>query len=408
MQKVYKTIIIGGGASGLFCAIDLCSGDYPLNGEDVLILERLPRVGKKLIATGNGQCNLSNKNLSPKNYHGDKGFIKTFFDGAKEINLESEFLNLGIPLISDEKGRLYPVSRQASALLDVFRESLENLKVNIQTEARVKSVKKCGDVYKVESEKGDFFTERVVFSCGGKAGSQFGTDGTAYKLLENFGHTTTSTYPSLVQIKTEREKIKGLKGIKETAKVTLLDGDEVLKEETGDVLFTDYGVSGNAIFYLSSAYYQAKNPMLKLEFLPFFGYEETLSVLERKKSKLKNFCQENALLCIVNKKIANAICKEAKDITPKALTESLKAFYIKPIGTLSFDSAQVTRGGIDTKDVNPFTLKSKLEKGFFITGEMLNVDGDCGGYNLHFAFLSAKVVATEIKKSIQGETKWVD
>ena len=401
MQKIYQVAIVGGGASGLFCAINLCSGQNAICGKEVLVLERLGRVGKKLIATGNGQGNLSNENISILNYHGDKGFIKAFFENAKDINLEKEFLKLGIPLCSDEKGRIYPLSKQASAVLDVFREVLQSLQVQIETDAKVLSVKKENGIYKIDSEKGVFYANKVIFSCGGKAGAQFGTDGTAYKLLENFGHKVTKTYPSLVQIKTEKEKIKGLKGVKEDAKVTLLDGEEVIKEEVGEVLFTDYGVSGNAIFYLSSAYYTAKNPMLKIEFLPKLTKKETEIILQNKKDMVKDFSGENALLCIVNKRLASVICKESKSITPKALSESLKAFYIKPIGTLSFDSAQVTKGGIDTVDINPFTLKSKLEKGVYVTGEMLNVDGDCGGYNLHFAFLSAIISALDVKNSIK-------
>ena len=131
MQKIYQVAIVGGGASGLFCAINLCSGQNAICGKEVLVLERLGRVGKKLIATGNGQGNLSNENISILNYHGDKGFIKAFFENAKDINLEKEFLKLGIPLCSDEKGRIYPLSKQASAVLDVFREVLQSLQFRL-------------------------------------------------------------------------------------------------------------------------------------------------------------------------------------------------------------------------------------------------------------------------------------
>ncbi len=399
MQKIYKVIIIGGGASGLFCAINLTKGENAFCGEDLLILERLNRVGKKLIATGNGQGNLSNANISLENYYGDKGFIKAFFENAKDIDLEDELKSLSIPLYTDELGRKYPLSRQANAVLDVFREYLQINNVNIKTDAFVNEVVKENGYYRVKSSAGEFMAKKVIFAFGGKAGAQFGTDGSSYKLLEKFNHSVTKTYPSLVQIKTEREKIKGLKGIKEDARLTLLDGDTVIKQCCGEVLFTDYGISGNAVFYISSAYYTAKNPMLKIEFLPSLTVEEAVTILKNKQRVIKNLNFENALLCVINKKLAYNICKNAESLTPNVLAKELKNFYLKPLGTLSFDNAQVTKGGIDTNQINPFTLRSKLEKDFYIIGEALNVDGDCGGYNLHFAFLSALTVANAIKNS---------
>ncbi|MBR1983198.1 MAG: NAD(P)/FAD-dependent oxidoreductase, partial [Clostridia bacterium] len=228
------------------------------------------------------------------------------------------------------------------------------------------------------------------------AGKQFGTDGSSYSLLNVFGHKTTNLYPSLVQIKTEREKIRGLKGLKEYALCTACDGDLPLKSALGDVMFTDYGVSGSAIFQISGHFAKAKNPILSIEFLPDLTIDQIAEILKNadKNSPIYN---ENAYLGIINKRIGLSILKTVQNKNYYSLAKALKNFTLKVTGSLGFDNAQVTKGGIQTKDVNSSDYQSKLKKGIYVIGEALDVDGDCGGYNLSFAFSSGVKCARAIK-----------
>ena len=400
MEKTFSVAIIGGGASGLLCAVELLRGKNAINGKDIVILERTDRVGKKLIATGNGQGNLSNANFDKEYYHGNKEFIEQFIKTAREIDIERYFSQLGIPFYTDEKGRKYPLSRQASAVLDIFREILSQNGVNVITDFYASDVKKTKNGFEVQSLTQKILAKKVVVACGGSAGKQFGTDGTSYHLLEKFGHKCTPLYPSLVQIKTELEKIRGLKGLKEYARVYALDGEKELKSQTGDILFTEYGVSGNTVFTVSGYLATAKNPVIRIEFLPDFTLEETEKLLEER-SKSINLESLNVLCGIVNKKIGERLVKNINSTKPKDMAKLLKDFRLKVSGNLGFNYAQVTKGGIKTDQIDEKTYQSKLVDGLYLTGEVLDVDGDCGGYNLTFAFCSGILSAKSIKDSLE-------
>lgn len=400
MEKTFSVAIIGGGASGLLCAVELLRGKNAINGKDIVILERTDRVGKKLIATGNGQGNLSNANFDKEYYHGNKEFIEQFIKTAREIDIERYFNQLGIPFYTDEKGRKYPLSRQASAVLDIFREILSQNGVKVITDFYASDVKKTKNGFEVQSLTQKILAKKVVVACGGSAGKQFGTDGTSYHLLEKFGHKCTPLYPSLVQVKTELEKIRGLKGLKEYARVYALDGEKELKSQAGDVLFTEYGVSGNTVFTVSGYLATAKNPVIRIEFLPDFSLEETEKLLEER-SKSINLESLNVLCGIVNKKIGERLVKNINSTKPKDLAKLLKDFRLKVSGNLGFNYAQVTKGGIKTDQIDEKTYQSKLVDGLYLTGEVLDVDGDCGGYNLTFAFCSGILSAKSIKDSLE-------
>ena len=236
----------------------------------------------------------------------------------------------------------------------------------------------------------------MVFAFGGSAGKQFGTDGSSYGILNDFGHKTTALYPSLVQIKTEREKIKGLKGLKEYARCSAFDGDKLLKTAVGDVMFNDYGVTGSAIFQISGHFAKVKNPILKIEFLPELKIEQIVEILKNA-DKNSPIYTENAYSGIINKRIGQSVLKTVQNKNYYSLASALKNFSLKVTGSLGFDNAQVTKGGINTKDINSNDYQSKLVKGFYVIGEALDVDGDCGGYNLSFAFSSGVKCARAIK-----------
>ena len=402
MRNAYKVAIIGGGASGLLCAAELLSGKTPFSGDEIIVLERNDRVGKKLVATGNGQGNFTNEKLCEARFHGERNFVSAFLNNASSVNLTEYFYDMGIPLVKDEEGRYYPFSKQASSALDIIRAFLSDKRCEIQTNCYIKTVKRAGKVYSLtDAENVTRYAEKIVLACGGCAAKQFGTDGNGYRIAEAFGHRITRLAPSLVQVKTETGVIRGLKGIKERVRLKLFDDAEgknaqAKGEAVGDLLFTDYGVSGNTVFALSSRLSECVKPFFSVEFLPETSFDALTKILSDRANK-DYIKEENVLTGIINKKTGQAILKNVKNSEPEAVASAIKAFRLNVTGTLGFDYAQVTKGGVDTDDINPFSMQSKLSNGLFFTGEIVNVDGDCGGFNLSFAFLSAIMAARFIK-----------
>ena len=398
MRTDYKVAIVGGGASGLLCAVELLIGNNALTGNDVLVAERNDRVGKKLVATGNGQGNFTNADISENRYYGDKFFVKTFFENFS-IDLPTYFGDIGIPLVSENDGKYYPLSKQASSALDIIRNFLNYKNCNVITSAFVKNVDFKNGTFILSFADGNTVrAQRLVLATGGCAGKQFGTDGYGYRLAEKFGHKTTKLTPSLVQVKTETRSIKGLKGIKEKVGLSLYDGENFIARCNGDLLFTDYGVSGNSVFALSSKIDGLKSPRFLIDFIPAYSSKDLADLLA-KRLKTPYIGKDDLLTGIINKKTGQSIIKNISDLSADGLTRAVKSFGLKITGTLGFDYAQVTKGGIDTHDVNPLTMQSRLNEKLFLSGEMLNVDGDCGGYNLTFAFSSGIVAAKKLKSS---------
>ncbi len=397
MNKNYKVAIIGGGSAGIFAAIELTRVNGFKPGE-VVILEKNDRIGKKLLATGNGQGNLTNKNISEDNFYGEKEFVIKATKTVINADLPEYFYSISMPILFDKEGRGYPVSKQASAVLDILRERLFYCGVEVLTEFNVQKIQRVKDGYIISSLDSEVFAKYVIAAFGGKAGKNFGTDGTAYSLLAPFNHKVTPLFPSLVQLKTEKEKIKGLSGLKEKAKVFAYDGEKCLGETVGDLLFTDYGVSGNTIFYLSAKLTDKKSPKIKVEFLPDYSMAETEKLLNDKLKNSPFIKREDYLLGLLNKKIGERIIKNSNANTVKEIAYAIKNYYISVTGNTGFNYAQVTKGGIETSGIDEITYESKYAKNLFIVGEALNVDGDCGGYNLSFAISSALSSAREIKK----------
>lgn len=412
-MKIYSVAVIGGGFSGM-CAANLLI-KKGVSSADIVILEGAKRVGKKILATGNGRGNITNTEVSPEFYHGDRKFAATALEKYSNAELLDFFSSLGL-LTCEENGRIYPASLCAGAICDVLRFALEDNKVNVITEFYVSELNKNSqDFFVAKSSDGrEIFAKNVILATGGKSGSGFLTDGKSYSLALKLGHKLTELSPSLVQIKTEREILKGLKGIKQEACVSLFGsykkGEErrFIKSFRGDLLFCDYGVSGNSIFSLSAYLKGVGFPILKIEFLPDF----TLSELNKKLIKIVSEANkrggvslERAYLSVLPARLSAALIKRA-GYSPLSVADKnsvsavnglIKALMLKIEGTLGFDAAQVTAGGIALKDVGP-DMQSKLEKGLYIIGEALDVDGDCGGYNLQWAFTSAAVCADALAR----------
>lgn len=399
-MKNFQVAIVGGGASGLLCAIELILGTDKLKGEDIAIIERNDRVGKKLVATGNGRGNLSNCKISSNYYHGNEDFINSFIKNISNNEICEYLENLGINL-TKEDNKIYPLSFQANSVLDILRAILIKNKVNIVTSTKINNIYKNCNNFILQSESQNFTAKNVVLAVGGTCGKQFGTDGSSYILAKNFGHAVTKLFPSLVQLKTNTYNIKGLKGIKEVAKVNAFNNDKFLVSSIGDVLFTDYGVSGSAIFNVSGYLSNVNNPKIEIEFLPNIDKNDICDIINfRLKKDYFNDC--GILTGLINKKLGEKIIK---DLTLKLnrfpnsmeIANQIKRFSLNVLGTLGYDYAQVTKGGIETSKINSNSFESKLINNLYIVGEMLNVDGDCGGYNLTFAFYSGISSAKSIK-----------
>lgn len=389
MRSFFKIIIIGGGASGLFAATMLAD---KLNGKDIAVLEKNDRVGKKLSQTGNGQGNLTNSDMSLKYFHGsDKNFPKYALEKYGFAQIEDFYKKIGIFLCGE--GKRYPVSKQASAVTDALRLNLEKKGVTVLTDAEVKQIEKEKNIFVIDTEENTFKSEIVLFAFGGKAGKPYGTDGSAYFLAQNFGHTLTALYPSLVQLKTQT--FKGLKGIKTEVVLTAIGEEKTYA--CGDLLFTEYGVSGNAVFAVSGTV--AKGGRLEVEFLPDYSLDEVKTML-----KVRKFLGYDGieLTSGLLHKMLGKVIYESSDGSVDGYAEKIKKFPITVTGTLDFNFAQVTKGGINTDEVDPKTMQSKLTSGAYIVGEALDVDGDCGGYNLHWAYASAAVACEDICKRLSG------
>lgn len=404
MMKNTKIAIIGGGASGLFCAT-LCSRKIT----DVVVVERGDRLGKKLSSTGNGQGNVTNVNFGVEHYFtfhsADRRKMESVLNHANDQDMISFLESLGGLFEADDRGRVYPTGRQASAVTDLLRFQLEEKGVGARLSTKVVEIKreKNGFVLTLETPDGQekLFAETVVLASGGKAAKNFGTDGSAYELARTFSHTVTPLYPALVQIKTETKDIKTLKGIRAySALVRAYDKHTLLKEVQGDVIFTEYGVSGDAIFRLSSYLTEIAeqgNASLSIDLLPNVTLDKLKEVLRQKSATGKPYGE---LLCgILNNQVGRAVMKRVNDLESAA--EMAKNFTLAVTGTLGFDYAQVTKGGIPLSETDE-SLQSNYQKDLYFIGEILDVDGECGGYNLQWAYSSAKTVADAI---LQKESK---
>ena len=397
----FEVAIVGGGAAGLLCAVELLKNENAFNGKQIAIIERNDRVGKKLIATGNGRGNLSNTHISCDCYHGNPVFIKKIVNDILNFNLKKYFQFFGVET-TEENGKIFPLSFQANSFLDIIRAYLISKGAQIITSTKIINIKKDKDFFCLKSIDNLFYAKNVVLAVGGKCAKQFGTDGSSYVLAESFGHKTTKLYPSLVQLKTDLEPIRGLKGIKEYAKISAFDGDTFLKSAEGDLLFTEFGLSGSSIFSISGYLAQCKNPYLSIEFLPSVEFNNLQNIIQDRLTK-NYFVDCGILTGLLNKKIGEKIVRDNKNkngtLSSLSLANSIKNYRVKVTGTLGMDYAQVTKGGIITDNINSTTFESELEKNLYIVGEMLNVDGDCGGYNLTFAFISGITAGRSIKES---------
>lgn len=392
MQK-YDIAVIGGGASGLACAVRLKELDKILS---VIIIEKGERAGKKIAASGNGQGNVSNLDLGAEHYHGSAAFLAGKLCSERLYNPLELFDFL---FVSDKLGRIYPAGKQGSALSDCLLRKVENLGVELRLATEVTELAKGFALTLSNGEK--LLADRVVLAAGGKAQKQFGADGGGYVLAQSLGHTVTPLYPSLVQFKCDTRHIKTLKGIRAECRVTAhSENGGILGASSGDVIFTDYGVSGNAIFGVSPYCAGVANVTLSLEFLPGISEEQITSDVE---NKLAKGYPHSELLCgTLHNQIGRAVMRRCESSEPRTVARSVKNFTLSVDGSLGFDYAQVTKGGVPASEIDE-ELQSAIAPGLYLTGEILDVDGDCGGYNLTWALVSGMHAAKCIVNSLNTD-----
>ncbi len=414
MTTVTKVAIIGGGASGLACAIEIIHTVKDKENVQVTILEKLTRVGKKILVTGNGRCNLTNMNSAVSGFRGDTAFSRfALNEYTPEKNIEF-FNGLGLYTREEEDGRVYPLSNQASSVLDALRFECDRLNVQTTCDYRAVHIKTVdtGVTTKLVVNNRDRF-DYVVVAAGGKAAKVHGTDGDSYDLMSMLGHKIISPAPALVSLNCENFT-KALKGVRAVCKTDLIiDGEKVL-ENFGEVQFTDYGLSGIPIMQLSRfvSVSPSNDISVFLDVAPDFTCEQIKEYLKTRRKVDTNLC-ENLLIGIMNKQLCIALLKEC-GIAPNGrvnnltdgeilrLAEIIKCWKIKIKNSRSFDFAQITAGGVDCGGFDEKTMESKLVKNVFCCGEALNVDGDCGGYNLQWAWSSGRLAGRTIGERINN------
>lgn len=390
-------VIIGGGAAGLVAAIHA-----KRETNRVTILEKNPVCGKKILATGNGKCNYWNEEQAIEHYHSNNQLILSKIitpENAKEV--VSFFNQLGIyPKIKN--GYYYPASNQALTVRDALVAEAFRIGVIIKNNYSVTKISKEQNQFKIFSSEEIITADQVIMATGSKAASKTGSDGFGYKLLKDLGHQILKPQPALVQVKTSGKYLKSWSGVRADAKVSLYIDNELIKEEPGEIQLTDYGISGICVFnisrYISIALENNQNVQVKINFLPF--------ITEEPKNFLDNYFQDKPIRSLelelsgfLNQKLITTILTETSlptstsyqklpDQAKNDLVNALTNFTVTVTATNSFDQAQVCSGGIPLTEINPETMESTIVKDLYIVGELLDVDGDCGGYNLGFAWIS--------------------
>ena len=395
--------IIGGGASGMAAALAAAGT------AQVILFERQARVGRKLQATGNGRCNLTNVFLKQSGYHGDQpDFAEPALSAFDALETMNWFQTLGLYTFAETSGRVYPYSNQANSVVDVLRFALERAGVELRTGFEVTRVRRSEKGFTVEGNGEAVACDRLIIACGGLAGTKLGGSMSGYQLLRSLGHKMTKLRPALVQLRSDWSGTASLKGVRADCRVEILCDGVPHADSEGEIQFTEYGVSGPVIFEVSRDACQKRGDWVcRLDFAPEIGEEYLLEDLQMRREM--NFAAEDLLLGMLHNRLGRVLTKAAgisgkrmaRELTEEDLDRvchTVKAFEISLTEPLGMDSAQVTAGGILTSEFDPQTMESKLVPGLYACGEVLDIDGDCGGYNLQWAWSSGRCAGSNAGK----------
>ena len=393
--------VIGGGASGMMAAVTAAS-----EGARVILLEHKDRIGKKILSTGNGRCNFTNIHQEQICYHSEDPMFP--WEVVERFNAQaviSFFLQLGV-YSKNRNGYIYPNSDQASAVLDAFRMELDRLKVEIRTGVECREIRPGKKGFTVLTDQGPVRADRVILCAGSKAAPTTGSDGSGYDLAKKLGHRILPVLPALTALKCEEKFFKSIAGVRANGSVSIWSGGECIAKDTGEIQLTDYGISGIPVFqvsrYASKLLYEKKETDAVLDFMPDFTKTQTDAFLRARAKTRPDKSAEMFLIGLFHKKLCDLWIRlseiprqrKAGELTEDEiarLTSLIKEFRVRVRETNPYDKAQVCCGGVDTREVNPETLESVYVPGVYFAGEILDVDGMCGGYNLTFAWASGYV-----------------
>ena len=397
--------IIGGGASGMAAAIAAAENGH----HQVILFERQARLGKKLSATGNGRCNLTNLHADKGGFHGEQpAFVLPAMKTYPVRNTLDWFREMGLFTVAEESGRVYPYSDQANSVVDVLRFALEKSNIQVLTAFEVIKAKKTETGFRVESAEEAYDCDRLIIACGGLAGTKLGGSMAGYQLLRSFGHKSTRLRPTLVQLRTSWGGVASLKGVRANCHARILHDGKVFLQSTGELQFTEYGLSGPVIFEVSRDVCQGRGEWTCcLDLLPGVDAAELESELTKRKNT--TLTVEDLLTGILHNRLGRVLTKvaglrntgmvsELYDYEIREVCRLVKAFELPLSETLGMDSAQVTAGGIMTDGFDPHTMESLRVPGLYACGEVLDIDGDCGGYNLQWAWSSGRLAGSNAGK----------
>lgn len=392
-------IIIGGGAAGMTAAISARR-----QGAKVTLLERNPRVGRKILATGNGRCNFTNIHADAECYKGSNPkFAYSPLASFSAKHTLSFFEKLGIQYKVEDGGKVYPASDQASSILDVLLYELEQAGIEVICNTFITDIKKNGSKFLVQTEDGRTYTgDKVILAAGGKAMPSSGSDGNGAELALKLGHHVTDLFPALVQLMLEGSYFKRIDGVKFVGTAEIIHDNKAIAKDRGDILFTNYGISGPPILQISRAASVLLNqnikPQLKVMIMDEMSKEEVSNLIQRRIQLSPEKPVEFSFVGLVNKRLIPVVLAEAGIDDKKRPVSGLSLKEINSIariltdwrftirGTKSWPSAQVTAGGVDTKEIDPETMESKLVSDLYLAGEIMDIDGLCGGFNLQWAW----------------------
>ncbi len=396
-MKYADVAIVGGCAAGLAAAISVKRNRPDMS---VAVIEKLPRVGKKLLATGNGRCNLTNINAVLHAYRNADFTAETFKKYPPEKILDF-FRSLGLLTYTDSEGRVYPMSNTAASVLDALRMGVEKSGVEIICDTPVEKIEKTADGFVINSA---FRCKKLIVATGGKASPSQGSDGSGYPLMKSLGHSITPLAPSLVALKADAQAAKSLKGVRIHDCVICVSGDTgEIARSRGEILFTDSGLSGIAAMEAGAAVHRALRDgrvYARLDLAPAVEENDLSQYLKDTAQNLPDAPLDNLLTGILPKVCGIAVCKTAGIYSSDtklgtlsarqlaAVAKAVKSFSLALTGTKGYENAQVTSGGVNVSEFDSRTLASKLVDGLYCAGELLDVDGGCGGFNLQWAFAS--------------------
>lgn len=384
MSNKKRIAIIGGGASGIFCALLL---KEKLNNTEVTIYEGQNKIGKKILQTGNGKCNLSNTNITTNNYNTEKiNNILKQFNHQDLINILNRW---GLMTRIDEEGRIYPYSEKATTVLDIFLNKINDLKVKVVCDCYINNINYINNKFTFKDKNNNNYESDYLVICTGGS-SSINYNYNTNVLASSFNHTVSTLSPSLCALKT-KESTKSLSGLRVKCKASI-NVDNDIHETIGEVLFKDDGLSGIAIFILSQFYQKNKKCIVSLDLYP------DKSVEELNKELINNNSLENNLMGYFPKMVNLDIIKRCNN--KNNIGEVIKNYSFNIIDTYGFNNSQVTKGGINLSEINLDNCKSLKNDKLYIAGEALDVDGSCGGFNLHFAFASANSIAKDLVEVI--------